>query len=385
MRRRILFGLLALLGLGVIALPAIAGLVERRFNRVLQHDYSPSPRARALHASLRVVDLHADSLMWGRDLARRSSSGHVDLPRLQEGNVAVQAFTIVTKVPRGYNVERSDDKSDAIRTLAIASGWPARTWTSLFERALYQADKLEKLELGSRGKLSILRSSADVASLLARRKSDPSLVAGFLGLEGAHALEGDLGKVDRLFDVGIRMIAPTHFFDNEWGGSAHGVDKGGLTPLGRKLIQKLEDKKIIVDLAHASPKTFFEALSLARRKVVVSHTGVQGTCKGRRNLSDDQLRAVAKNGGLVGIGFWDVATCGQDAASIAHAIAYAISVAGVDHVALGSDFDGATTTPFDSSGLVYVTDALLSAGLEESSIRKVMGENALRILGELLP
>jgi microsomal dipeptidase-like Zn-dependent dipeptidase len=283
------------------------------------------------------------------------------------------------------NMEKNDDKSDLIKVLAVSSRWPTRTWSSLLERARYQAEKLATLEAGSHGKLTILRSAGDLKSFLQRRKSDPTLVAGFLGIEGAHALEGSLANVDVLYDAGVRMIAPTHFFDNEWGGSAHGVAKTGLTPLGRKLVEKLEQKKILVDLAHASPQTFTDVLAMTKRKVVVSHTGVQGTCRGTRNLSDEQLRAVAKNGGLIGIGFWDIATCGQDAASIAKAIAHAVAVAGVDHVALGSDFDGSVTTPFDAADLVYLTDALLNAGFSEDTIRKVMGENALKLLAESLP
>ncbi len=385
MRRRALYAFVVLLVVGIIALPAIAGLAERRFNRVHPPSYKPSARAEALHRKLRIVDLHADSLMTARDLAHRGTVGHVDLPRLQEGNVAVQAFTIVTKVPRGMNMERNDDQSDLIKILAIASRWPTRTWSSLLERALYQAEKLEQLEVASRGKLTILRSGSDVKSFLERRKIDPTLVAGFLGIEGAHALQHELSNVDRLYDAGVRMIAPTHFFDNEWGGSAHGIDKAGLTPLGKQLIAKLEAKRMIVDLAHASPRTFADVLAIAKRKVVVSHTGVQGTCRGPRNLSDDQLRAVARNGGLVGIGYWGTAVCGEDPAAIGRAIAHAVAVAGPDHVALGSDFDGSVTTPFDASGLVYVTDALLNAGFGEDTIRKVMGENALKLLAELLP
>lgn len=381
-RTRLLLLVVLIIGAVVYALPSIA---ERELNQVKRPAHAPSAHARKLHASLRIVDLHADSLMATRDLGSRSSSGHVDLPRLLEGNVAVQAFTIVTKVPRGLNMTRNDDKSDLVRLIAIGARWPMRTWGSLLERALYQAGKLEALAARPQARLEVLRARADLKGFLDRRANGPPRVAGLLGIEGAHALEGKLENVERLYEAGVRMIAPVHFFDNEWAGSAHGVHKGGLTDAGRALVAALEERKILVDLAHASPATIEDVLRIAARPVVVSHTGVAGTCPGPRNLSDAQLRAIAARGGLIGIGYFKAAACGEDPSFIARAIAHAVSVAGPEHVALGSDFDGAVTTPFDAAELVYLTDALLAAGMHEKTIRLVMGENALRFLSAQLP
>jgi len=126
-----------------------------------------------------------------------------------------------------------------------------------------------------------------------------------------------------------------------------------------------------------------DVVAMSSRPVVVSHTGVKGTCDNTRNLTDDQLRAIAATGGVIGIGYWEAAVCGRDAQAVARAIKHAISIVGADHVGLGSDFDGAVETPFDTSALVRVTDALLKEGLSESDIRKVMGESALRVLKEL--
>src|SRR5262245_62239883 len=120
-------------------------------------------------------------------------------------------------------------------------------------------------------------------------------------------------------------------------GSSHGFEKYRLTDKGRELVRQMEEKRMLVDLAHASPKTIDDVLKTATRPVVVSHTGVKGTCDNARNLSDDQLRAIARNGGIVGVGFWDTAVCGRDASAIAKAIRHAVGVMGVDHVALGSD------------------------------------------------
>ena len=142
---------------------------------------------------------------------------------------------------------------------------------------------------------------------------------------------------------------------------------------------------MLVDVSHASVATIDDVLAVARRPVVASHTGVNGTCESIRNLSDDHLRGIAATGGLVGIGFWPAATCGEDPAAIARAVAHAMSVVGVGQVGLGSDFDGGVPTPFDASRMVELTDALLVIGLDEDDVRRVMGENALTLLARTLP
>ena len=113
--------------------------------------------------------------------------------------------------------------------------------------------------------------------------------------------------------------------------------------------------------------------------------GVKGTCDNNRNLSDDQLRRIAKTGGVISIGYWDTAVCGNDATAIARAIHYAANIVGVEHVALGSDYDGAIPAPFDTTGLVQITDALMAEGFNESEIAMIMGRNTLRLLAENLP
>jgi membrane dipeptidase len=205
-----------------------------------------------------------------------------------------------------------------------------------------------------------------------------------LGIEGAHALDGKLVNLDALDAAGFRMSGLAHFFDNEFAGSAHGVEKYGLTEQGRALVRDMERRKILVDLAHASPKTIEDVTAMASRPVIVSHTGVRGTCD-NRNLSDKQLRKIAATGGVIGIGFWDVAVCGNDARAIARAIRYAARVVGVDHVALGSDFDGAVNAPFDVTGLPLVTQALQEQAFTDREIENIMGGNVVRLLQHTLP
>lgn len=359
---------------------------ERRLNATtFVPPYAASERARVLHERLLVADLHADSLLWGRDLLVRGDRGHVDVPRLVDGNVALQVFAASTKSPRHLNIDRNTGDSDDIVLLAIAQGWPAATWRSLMARALHMAARADAMARRSSGRLTIVRSAADLSAHLARRTPSWPVTAGLLAIEGAHALDDDPANVDVVFDAGFRMMAPCHFFDNAFSGSAHGVEKGGLTPAGHELIRRMEARSMLVDVAHASASTIDDVLAVATRPVVASHTGVRGVADNARNLSDDHLRGIAATGGLIGIGFWETACGGADAEAIARSIKHATNVAGMDHVALGSDFDGGVQTPFDATGLVQVTDALILAGFKDDEIARVMGGNALRVLAEALP
>jgi len=370
---------------GAAAFIFLPAAVERHFNGVHSPPRAVSERARALHARLLIADLHADSLLWGRDLLQHGRRGHVDLPRLLAGNVAVQGFTVVTKTPRGQNIDRNDDTTDNITLLAMVQRWPPRTWRSLQERALYQAERFRETAGRSNGALTLIRSRGDLDDFLERRAGRRDLAAGFLGLEGAQSLGGDASGLDALYAAGYRMVAPVHFFDTAFAGSAHGVGKGGLTDAGRALVRGLEQRSMLLDLAHASEKTIDDALAIARRPVVVSHTGVKGTCDNARNLSDAHLRGVARTGGVIGIGFWETAVCGAGPDAIARAVRHAVSVAGIEHVALGSDFDGAVSTPFDAAGLASLTEALMAEGFGDTDIARIMGANAIRVLQGALP
>jgi len=385
--RRILIGLGALLVLAAAAFFLFApAIVERSFNRVAADPLpAVSAQTRALHAGLAVADMHADTLLWDRDILERSGRGQVDLPRLEEGNVALQVFSSVSKTPRGQNYDANGADSDNVMLLAIAQLQPARTWNSLVERSLWHAAKLRRAEAASGGRLRIVRTGADVARLLADRAAGRRVTGAMLSVEGLHDLEGKMANLDRLYAAGFRMAGLAHFFDNELGGSMHGLAKGGLTPFGRAIVRRMEARRMIVDVAHASPATVADVLAMARRPVVSSHGGVQATCKVNRNLTDAQIKGIAATGGLIGIGYWDGAICSTRPAAIAAAIAHVRDVAGIDHVALGSDFDGAVTTGFDAAGLVHVTQALADRGFTPEEIRKVMGGNLLAFLERELP
>ncbi|PXA89742.1 peptidase M19 [Nostoc sp. 3335mG] len=329
-----------------------------------------------------IVDLHADTLLWSRDLLTRSTQGQVDLPRLQDGNVALQIFSSVTKTPRGQNYDGNDGDSDNITPLVIAQLQPVRTWGSLLDRSLWHATRLRRAAAQSGGQLRLIRSAADLDSLLAARAAGGAVrpVGGMLSIEGLNGLEGSLGNLDRLHRSGFRMAGLTHFYDNEVAGSMHGRAKGGLTPFGRAVVVRMEETGMIVDVAHLSHAGIADILKIARRPVVSSHGGVQATCRVNRNLTDDEVRGIARTGGIVGIGYWAAAVCSVEPAAIARAILHVRAIAGIDHVALGSDFDGAVTTGFDTAWVGLVAEALRKAGMRQDEIDKVMGGNAIRVL-----
>lgn len=373
--------------LGLIAIAALlfyfAGTrIEGRMNRVVPVPLaSVSPAAEALHRSAVVVDLHADPLLWDRDLLVRSSVGHVDLPRLREGGVGIQVFGVVTSFPIKVSIERNDPRwPDAVTFLGASHLWPVWSLWSRTERALHQAAHLRAMADAAPGKLVVIQSVADLDRVLELRGRDPEVVGALLGIEGAHALDDNLTNLGRLYEAGIRMIGLAHVLDNEFAGSAHGMAKGGLTTKGKALVQEAERRGMLIDLAHTSAASITDALAIMRRPPVVSHTGVRGTCDNTRNLSDDQIRAIARAGGVIGIGFWETAVCGLTPTHVAAAIRHVVELVGDQYVALGSDFDGAVTTGFDASRLPLVTQALLDAGLADESIRRILGGNAMRVL-----
>ncbi|MFA3917701.1 dipeptidase [Ruegeria hyattellae] len=357
--------------------------VEASRNNVIEHaPYPVSGPAAALHETLIVGDLHADPLLWNRDLTQRGSRGRVDIPRLIEGNVALQVFTAVTKSPAGQSYDHNDAEArDNITLLAIIQRWPLRTWESLKERAIYQAEKLHRVEADSDGRLKIIRTRADLDAVLAAKANGEEIVGGILGIEGTHPLEGDMANLDPIFDAGHRVYGLQHFFDNAAGGSLHGQEDSGLTDFGRALVAELATRPVVIDLAHSSPQVARDVIAMTDIPLIVSHTGLHSFCPVKRNYPDDLMIEIAQTGGVIGMGYWADVTCGDiTPAGIAKMIVAAVDVLGEDHVSLGSDFDGSVETAFDTSELAALTSALMDQGLNEAQIRKVMGENMVRVL-----
>lgn len=345
----------------------------------------PSAVTLELHASLDIADLHADTLLWYRSLLERSDRGQVDLPRMIDGNMAVQMLTTVTKSPSGQNYDlNSAEAGDNITLLALVQRWPLATRDSLFARAVYQAERLHSFASES-DDLEVVTSSEELKQVLKAREAGDNKVAALLGTEGSHALDGDLGNIQRLYDAGFRMMSLQHFFDNKLGGSLHGESNAGLTEFGRRAVLEMDSLGIMIDVSHSAPQVVDDVLNLIDNPLIVSHTGFKGHCDRKRNISDALITRIAKRGGLIGVGFWSEAVCGEDIAAIADSIAYGIESFGLGAVALGSDWDGGVTTPIDASDLAYLTSALLHRGLTPEEVRAVMGGNTIRYFLEHLP
>ena len=373
-----------LLASGRIFLPS---WLDKQMNPVSDHlPFVVSDKARDLHKTLLIGDWHSDSALWNRNLSKTYDYGHEDIPRMQKGNIALQMFTTVTKSPSGQNYDSNETASrDNITSLAIVQGWPIKTWSSLTERAIFQAEKIRDLSLRDSKNLMLIESQSDLKQFMIKRELNPTLIGALIGTEGSHALDGDLNNIERLYNKGFRMMSLHHFFDNKLGGSLHGITGQGLTDFGRQSIVEMLRLNIIIDVSHSSENVVKDVLDITNRPIVVSHTGFNGYCESPRNISDGLMQSIAKKGGLIGVGFWDGAVCDNTPKSVAEAIVYGIDLVGVDHVALGSDFDGAITPGFDSSELVAITHELLELGLSDLQIRKVMGGNMFAFLQQNLP
>jgi len=386
--KRLLIGLAVFLVIAYSAIYFLApSLLEGGINVVEEHaPYEISDEARALHRTLTVVDLHSDTMLWGRNPLDLSSTGHVDVPRMVEGNMTLQVFSSTTKAPSGQNYEsNSAEASDQITLVTMLGLWPLRTWTSLYERAAYQAEQLISAQNQDPEALLVVKTRADLETLLSAKAANKPLVGGLLLTEGSHPLEGDIANVQNLFDAGYRIMGLQHFFDNRLGGSLHGQSGEGLTEFGREAVAEMERIGVIIDVAHSSPAVVRDVLAMTTRPIMVSHTGLKGNCDTPRNLEDDLMKEIAAKGGLIGVGFWDAASCDYSPAGVVRSIRYGIDLLGVEHIALGSDYDGGTTVLFDASEIAVLTHEMLKAGFTREEIMRVMGENAIRFLTYYLP
>lgn len=389
MLKRIVSTLALVSIIAIVCFFFVAGrLMDQRMNVCLHiddEDYSISPKAKAIQQEALIADWHSDLLLWDRSVLNRATHGHTDLPRLIEGNFTLQVFDAVIKTPKGQNYERNNGETDNITLLAAANRWPIKSWTNLTERALYQSYKLHKAERESNGQLKIVRSSVDLETIIKQKTDSLVVVGGLLSIEGLHALEGQIENVDRLYDAGYRMFGLVHFFDNKVGGSSAGEEQYGLTPFGEEVISAMLEKNIIIDLAHSSSQLIDDVLAYTDSPVVVSHTGVMGTYNSPRNLSDEHIRRIAERGGMIGVGFWDGAVGSPDPKNIVNAIKYIAELVGVDHICLGSDWDGGTTTYFDAAHIGLLIDELIEANFSKEEIEKIIGGNQIDFLLQHLP
>jgi len=365
-------------------------------------------RARELHNRAIVVDTHDDTpqrMLFEKtfDIGRRNENGSIDIPRMHEGGL--DALFLSIWMP-----------GDITGPLAV-------------RRALQQIDKVREAVRLHPKDLLLATSVADIRRAAAERK-----IAALMGMEGGHMIDEDLGLLRVYAALGVRYLTLTHSLNTTWADSSG--DKpahNGLTPFGKDVVRELNRLGMMIDVSHVADKTFYDTIAVSTVPVLASHSSCRAISNSPRNMSDDMLRALATNGGVVMINFnaaflseefrvepvsaemttrIETATrgCGQDQAcailerqrvyheamrsgqavtvtwdKIIEHIDHAVKIAGIDHVGLGSDFDGAIM-PLgmeDASSLPRITDALLKRGYSETDITKILGGNLLRVMGHV--
>ena len=321
--------------------------------------------ANSLHADAIVIDAHCDTLLSvvedKRPLVERCEQGHNDLARLRQGGVTAQLFALFARPP--------------------ALGGAAPTWQALrLLDAFYQG-------LEATPDLILATKAADI-----RRAKAEGRLAGIIGMEGAEALRGDLGILRMFYRMGLRNLGLTWSLRNE---AADGVFEertgGGLTEFGVQVVRESNRLGIMVDVAHLAPAGVREVLAMSERPVIDSHANARALCDHRRNLTDQQLEAIAKTGGVVCAVFVPsfVADKPEERTldKLLDHIDHMARVAGVDHVGLGSDFDGFEDPPIpgleDATHFPHITAGLLARGYSEEAVRKILGGNLLRVFEEI--
>lgn len=327
-----------------------------------------------LHRRVPIADGHADSLMWNRDLNEASEKGHVDFPRLREAGVKIQAFTVVT---RGLPI------INGFPLFWLKEGFPAEARRSEWSRCVAQLDRLDGFCRASNGLAAVTGTSAALTENLGANR-----LSAIIGIEGAHAIEGQVDRVATLSKRGVRFMSLTHLANNELGGTSTPLmGNRPLTALGREVLDAMGAVKMAIDVAHASPAMLDDVLSHPHAKPFCSHAGVHGATPLWRNLDDSTLRRIADRGGVVGVIFAPQYIGGRQLSDVCRHIEHALTVMGEDGVALGSDFDGMVPLPQgmrDVRDLKRLTQTLLDRGLPVRVVEKVLGHNFRRFWGETL-
>jgi membrane dipeptidase len=358
------------------------GVISSSVDRLLHTTAVPTPgasrRARALHSAVPVVDLVVGTALFRQSLIEPTSRGHVDLRRLRAGGVNIVGLTMATRFP--------DLRGSLSRFQFRSLGAPAAVMGSNMALAEWLIERVGGWCESSAGELRLLRYRRDLEACLTANGP----VGVFIGVQGAHVLDGQLGNVGRLKGLGVRMLAPAHVMDNRAVGSSTGRLRRGLSGLGRELIAELERQRMLVDLAHMSSAGIDDGLAIVTRPPLISHAGLlsrnsRGSRWRRyspatRNVADAQARAVAAAGGVVGIVLSTQLLGGDSVDDAVRGFQAALDACGPAGVAIGSDMDGGLRTVVDAAGLPALTDGLLTAGVTPDTLRGILGENALRLL-----
>ncbi|MBL8695547.1 MAG: membrane dipeptidase [Planctomycetes bacterium] len=347
--------------------------------RPVRHDPAASPplddEAFEWIANAPLADAHADSLLWNRDLSKACTAGHADIPRLLEGGIRAQAFTIATW---GLPV------IDGMGLLAHWCGWPRSARRSPRARALWQIEQIHRAVERSAGQASIVRTRADLDLCVSQNR-----LGAILGIEGAQCLEGDLNSLRELHALGVRFLGPAHLIPNEFASCSYWIYKDrGISGLGRELLAEMSQIGMGLDVAHASPRALDEMVTSPVNATFCSHTGVRAVTDLWRNLRDEQLRSLARKGGVAAVILAREYLGGAGIERPAAHVRHAVETVGAEYVAIGSDFDGFVRLPRemrDARDFRLLAPALRRAGLGREAVRAVLGGNLLRFWRRMLP
>ena len=334
-------------------------------------------RARKLHCESFVCDLHADPVLWNRDLNKRrgwGNKGHVDFPKLREGGVNLQVMGIPTLGPYCRA---------SASLLGLTQGYPLRAQLGVVNRAHWMIDKMERDIARSNGTVALIHDPTEL-----ERNIQCGRLSVMFAIEGGQILEGDARNLDCFFNRGVRMIGMAHFQPNDLGGATYrqSDSQRGLTEIGRQVVCRANDLGMIVDMSHSSEQAIREILSLSRAPLIFSHTGVDGVTPLDRNISDEAICGVARSGGVIGIIFHRGYVGGPSVDDVVNHIMYVVNLAGPEHVAYGSDFAGVIRPPEgvrDVSDLPVITAALMKHGLSEGDLKLILGENFRRVYHQI--
>jgi len=313
-----------------------------------------------VHDRAFVIDLHNDvieKVMDGYSLGPLHTSEHSDLPRFRKGGYDAQLFAIWAD--------------------------PSAYASAPYARAMAMIDAFENEIAANVDTFAQARSFADLTDLSSNR-----IFAGLLGVEGGHAIENDLSKLEAFYNRGVRCLTITWNNSTAWAISAQDPLSAsqGLSPFGRQVIQTMDSLGMIIDVSHVGVQTIKDILSVTKNPIIASHSGARALRNHYRNLTDEQILSIANGGGVIGVVFYPAFLSSTNSATldtVVRHIDYIRNLVGIDHIALGSDYDGMSPAPFgleDVSHLPALTLRLLQKGYSREDVRKVLGGNFLRLV-----
>lgn len=335
-------------------------------------EYPVSAHAESLHPSLRIADLYSASLLWDRDLSAEHAAGQLDAPRMLAGNYTLQVFYAIASPATSDTAKRPIG-----RKIAMTNRWPVSAWWGPLDRVKAQSQELNDLANRSSG-ISFLLGQGDFKYFIKLRKSNSYISGALFALDAGTIYDEDINVVDQLKTAGVQLSTLVHGNNNLVCGSAYDAPMG-LTDYGKRLIRKLEQEGIILDLANASDQSIHEALQAAKKPLVISHTGSRTIHPAPENLSDPLLIKVAKKG-IIGIGLTSNHLGSERPEEFGKMARHLADLVGTKALAIGSYYDAGYPAGWSADSRIFLTEALIQEGFSDKEIKDIMGENLIAFL-----